>query len=92
MQQVQAILDARQAIRNLAEVAPAELLLAMEVERAVIGGHQLQIVLEQATPQVVPVVLRTEWRRANELGALESVAQVIKGKEEVLRARFGKDG
>ena len=42
--QVEPVLDARQAVGDLAEVAPAELLLAVEVERAVVGRHDLEVV------------------------------------------------
>ena len=67
-----------------------ELLLAVEVERAVVGRDELEVVLDEARPQVVPVVLRAERRRADELGALEPVAQVVERQEQVLRAGLGE--
>jgi hypothetical protein len=62
VEQVDAVLDARQAVGDLAEVAATELLLAVEVERAVVGRHDLQVVLDQALPQLLPVVLRPQRR------------------------------
>ena len=38
---------ARQAVGNLAEVAPAKLLLGLEVERAMVGGDHLQVVPDE---------------------------------------------
>ena len=90
VQQVDPVLDARQAVGDLAEVAAAELLLAVEVERAVVGRDELEVVLDEARPQLVPVVLRPERRRADELGALEAVAHVVERQEQVLRARLGE--
>ena len=68
-----------------------ELLLAVEVERAVVGRDELEVVLDEAGPQVVPVVLGPQGRGAHELGALEPVAQVVERQEEVLRAGLGED-
>ncbi len=92
MEQVDPVLDARQAVGDLAEVAPAHLLLALEVERAVVGGHDLEVVLDQALPELVPVVLGAQGRRAHVLGALEPVAHVVEREEQVLRARLGEGG
>src|SRR5687767_11638494 len=41
VQEVDAILDAGQAVRDLAEVSLTEILLAMEVERAMVGADDL---------------------------------------------------
>ena len=90
MQQVDPILDARQTVGDLPEVAPPKLLLAVEVERAMVGRHELQVVLDEAGPQVVPGLLRAQGRGAHELGALEPVAHVIERQEEVLRAGLGE--
>ncbi len=57
VEQVDPVLDARQAVGDLAEVAATELLLAVEVERAVVGRDELEVVLDEARPQVVPVIL-----------------------------------
>ena len=90
VEQVDPILDAGQAVGDLAEVAPAELLLAVEVERAVVGRDHLQVVLDEAGPQLGLVVLRPQRRRAHELGALEAVAEVVERQEQVLRAGLGE--
>ena len=90
VEQVDPVLDAGQAVGDLAEVAPAELLLAVEVERAVVGRDELEVVLDQPGPQLVPVVLRSQGRRADELRAIEAVAEVVERQEEVLRARLGE--
>src|SRR6185295_12449929 len=82
------VLDARQAVRDLAEVALAELLLAVEVERTVIGRDDLEVVGHEAGPDVLPLVLRAERWRAYELRAVEAVAEVVQRQEQVLRARL----
>ena len=51
VEQVDAVLDTRQAVGDLAEVAHAELLLGVEVERAVVGRDHLQVVLDEALPE-----------------------------------------
>ncbi len=80
-----------QAVGDLAEIAASELLLAVEVERAVVGRDQLEVVVDEPRPQVVPVVLGPERRRTDELGAVEPVAEVVERQEEVLRTRLGED-
>ena len=69
VEQVDPVLDAGQAVRHLPEVALAEVLLALEVERAVVGGDELEIVLDEALPELGLVVGRAERRRADELRA-----------------------
>ena len=90
VEQVDPVLDPRQAVRDLAEVAAAQLLLAVEVERAVVRRDELQVVLDEAGPQIVPVVLRSQGRGADELRALEAVPQVVERQEQVLRACLGE--
>ena len=91
VQQVEPVLDARQAVRDLPEVALAEVLLAVEVERAVVRRDDLEVVLRRGRVQSSGlVVLRPERRRADELRALEAVAHVVERQEEVLRARLGE--
>src|SRR4051794_27306669 len=86
VQQVDAVLDARQPVGDLPEVAAPQLLLAMEVERAVIGRDHLEVVLPEARPQLLPVrVLLAQRRRAHELRSVEAVAQVVQAQEQVLR-------
>jgi hypothetical protein len=91
VEQVHPVLDARQAVGDLAKVAPSELLLAVEVERAVVRGDKLEVVLDETAPQVVPVVLWPQRWRADELGAFEPVAEIVERQEQVLRARLGND-
>ena len=90
VEQVDPVLDARQAVGDLPEVALAELLLAVEVERAVVGRDDLEVVLDEARPELGLVVGRAERRRADELRALEAVAHVVEREEQVLRARLGE--
>ena len=77
MEEVDAVLHARETVRHLPEVAAAHLLLAVEVERAVVGGDDLEIVVDEALPQLGGVVRGPEGRRADELGALEAIAEVL---------------
>ena len=62
MEQVDAILDAGQPVRDLPEVASPKVLLAVEVERAVVGGHDLEVVLDEAGPELGLVVGRPKRR------------------------------
>ena len=52
VEQVDPVLDAGQAVGDLPEVALAEVLLAFEVERAMVGRDQLEVVLDEARPEV----------------------------------------
>ena len=88
VKEIDPILHARQPVRDLPEVAPPELLLAVEIEGAMVGGHDLEIVLDQAVPQVHLVIGRAQRRRAHELGPVEAVAHVVERQEQVLRAGF----
>src|SRR5207249_12328189 len=88
VQQVDPVLDSWQAVGDLAEVALAQVLLAMEIERAMVGRHDLQVVVDEATPELILMVRGTQRRGANELGALEAVAEILERQEEVLRTRF----
>src|SRR5919201_3853709 len=79
--QREAVLDPRQAVGDLGEIALAQYLLFAEMEGAVVGRHQLQVVLEQALPEVVLVRARPQRRRADVLGALEAgTAQVVEAQ------------
>ena len=51
--QVDPLLDAREAVGDLAEVAAAHLLLAVEVERAVVGADELEVVALEGVPELV---------------------------------------
>jgi hypothetical protein len=90
MEEVHAILHGRQAVRDLPEVAPPQLLLSVEVERAVVGGDELEVVRAEPAPEVRLVVLRAQRRAAYVLGALEPVPHVVERQEEVLRAGLGE--
>ena len=90
--EVDPVLDAREAVRDLPEVAPAHLLLAVEVERAVVGPDEREVALDEALPELLLVASGrvAERRRAHELRALEPVAQVVQREEQVLRAGLGE--
>jgi len=77
VEEVDPVLHPGESVRDLPEVTASQLLLALEVERAVIGRDDLEVVLDEAGPQVVPMLLRAERRRTDELGAIEPVAQVV---------------
>src|SRR5215831_4859761 len=84
-EEIEAGLDSRHAIRDLREIVAAELLLLLHAERAMVGRDHLQIVVSEAAPQVILVMLGAERRRAHELGALEAgPRQVILRREQVL--------
>ena len=81
------------AVRDLAEVVLAQLLLFGHAERAVVGRDHLQIVLRQPFPQHVLVPLLAQRRRHHVLGAVEArLLVVVVGQEEILRARLGVGG
>ena len=104
VQQLHAVLDSADAVRDRGEVAEAEFFLVLHAERAVIGADDRQLVHTQALPQValvtvahladvVRIVVATAQRRtAHPLGTLEArQAQCFFEREvEVLRAGFGE--
>src|ERR1039457_3838360 len=93
VQEGHARLDAGGAVRDLREVALAELLLLLHAERAVVGRHGLQVVHAEAAPQRFLVALCAERRRHDVLRALEPrLLVVVIREEEVLRTRFGVHG
>src|SRR5215207_4541916 len=73
-------------------LAAAQLLLLLHAEGAVVGGDDLQVVGLQALPQLVLIPLLAERRRHHVLRALDAVAVVFDGEEEVLRAGLGEGG
>ena len=87
--QVHAVLDQRQAVRDLREIAEPERLLLV-VERAVVGGQHLQVVLRDGVPQERLVDRVAQRRRADVAGALETVQpgprQVADVERQVLDA------
>ncbi len=90
VEQVDAVLDARQTVRDLAEVTLAEVLLAFEIERAVVGRDELEVILHETRPQLLLVIGRSERRRADELRPVETALHVVERQEEVLRAGLGE--
>ena len=54
------MLDAAHAVRDLGEVAKPQLLLVLHAERTVVRRDDLQVVVAQAAPQVIVVVLGPE--------------------------------
>src|SRR3954451_8002436 len=95
VQQLHAMLDAADAVGDLGEVADADLLLLLEAERAVVGGHHRQLVQAQTLPQVagVRLVLGAQRRRAHPLRPLEpGLGELVLDRQvEVLRARLPED-
>ena len=88
-----ALLRAGRAVRDLREVVEPQLLLAREVERAVVGAEDLQVRRLQAVPQRRPVARVAQRRREDVLRALEALAREVGVAEhEVLRARLPVDG
>src|SRR5262249_32938650 len=90
VEQVDSVLDAGQPVGDLPEVALAKVFLALEIERAVVGRNELEVVLDEALPELVLVIRRAERRRTDELRAIEPVAQVVEREEQVLRACLGE--
>ncbi|GFJ84542.1 hypothetical protein Phou_087220 [Phytohabitans houttuyneae] len=94
VQQVDAVLDAADAVGNLGEVADAQLLLVLEAERAVVGGDHGEVVGAQPLPQVllVRLVLAAQRGRADPLGAFEAgrAELVLQREVQVLRAGLGE--
>src|SRR5881396_316242 len=84
------VLHARQPVRDLREVVLAQLLLALVVERRVVGGHDLEVVLLETRPQLLLMILGAQGWGAHELRALEpGPGHVVGGKIEVLGTRLG---
>src|SRR5579862_3171912 len=54
--EVHPMLDAREAVRDLGEVPPAELLLVLEAEGAVVGRDDREIVGAETSPQRLVVL------------------------------------
>src|ERR1039458_9537306 len=89
--QVDAMLDAGDAVGDLREVAHPELLLFLEAEGAVIRRDDAEIVRTQSPPEFGVVTFGSKRRRADVLRAFEALASEIDvGEKEVLRTRFGE--
>src|SRR5205807_2536752 len=87
----EAVLDSGQAVRDLGEVAFPEIFLTLEMERAMVGRDQLQVILEQTLPELIVMRLRSQRRRADVFGALEAgPAEVFQAEIQILRAGLGK--
>src|SRR5207244_13578027 len=97
VEQHHAGLDPRCAVRNLREVAHAELLLFREplvalghAERAVIGRNDLQVVSCEPLPKLVLMPTLAERRAHDVLRSVETWLVVVVDREtEGLRARLG---
>src|SRR4029078_1599585 len=70
--QAHAVLDARTAVRDLAEIVAAELFLLLETERAMIGRDDVESVRTQAVPQLVVIPFFPQRRREHVFGAVEA--------------------
>ena len=88
------MLDTADPVRDLREVADAELLLLLHAERAVIGRDDLQVVRAQESPQVrlVVLVLRSQGSGADVLRTFEPrrAEMILEVQVEVLRARLAE--
>jgi hypothetical protein len=80
--EVHAMLDARQAVGDLGEVALAQLLLLLEAERAVVGRDHAEVVGAQPAPELGLVLAGPQRRRAHVLGALKVLAREVLLAEE----------
>src|ERR1019366_4907273 len=69
--ELQAVLDAGTAVGNLGEIVLAENLLVGETERAVVGRNHLKLILLEPFPEFWQVMLGTQGRGEDVLGALE---------------------
>src|SRR4029077_15841275 len=88
-----AVLESRPPIRNLGEIVLAQFLLFLETKWAVIGGDNLQGVLDKALPQFFLVPFFPERRRENVLCSLESRrVHIFQRKIQILRAGFRISG
>ena len=87
-------LDARRAVRDLREVVPAELLLVLHAERAVVGRDRLEVVEPRGRATARSCFSFAPQRRAHDvLRAVEAgLLVVVVGEEEVLRAGLGVGG
>src|SRR6266540_3874889 len=80
-------MSASEPVGDLGEVADPDLLLVLEMEGAVVGGDELEVVGAQAVPELRLVRLGAQRRRADVFGALEArPGEVVHGQEQVLRA------
>ena len=62
-QQIDAVLERRNAIRNFRKITAAHFLLALEIKRRVISGQRVDESLLQSVPQVGLIFLVTQRRR-----------------------------
>ena len=92
--EVHAVLDAADAVRDGTEVVPAQLLLVLHAERAVVRGDDRQVVGSQALPEVpvVRVLPGPQWRRADVPRSCEARCSevVLEVQVQVLRAGLGE--
>src|SRR5205823_4276054 len=89
--QGEAIFHTRQPVWDLGEIAPSHLLLSLEMEWTMVGRDQLQVILDQALPELIMVRLGSKRRRADILRAFEArPAEVFEAQIQVLRAGLGK--
>ena len=89
---LQPVLEAGPAVRDLGEVVPAERLLAVPEERAVVGRDRRERVGAHGVPEHLVVRRVARGRRVDVLRALE--VRPLRGRqstEEVLRARLAPD-
>jgi len=91
--QLQTILDARTAIRNLGEVVFTQHLLIFKTERAMIGRYHLQMIVLQPVPKLSKIFLLAQRRRKHVLRAFEIWAlHFFNREQQVLRTGFREGG
>src|SRR6185312_9532522 len=92
MDHLQAVLEARAAVRDLREVVPAEGLLPVPEERAVVGRDRGERIRANRFPQDVMIRRVARRRGVDVLRAFEvGLREVVNRPEEVLRARLTPD-
>ena len=93
--QIHAVLHSGHAIGDLGEIADTELLLLLEAEGTVVGGHHRKVVHSQTAPQLGLMLLVTKRSGADEVGALEAIeprtGKVVDRAIQILRAGLGEN-
>ena len=95
--QVHPVLDARQPVGDLAEVALAQLLLVVEVERAVVGRDDLEVVLDDrpsrarpGAPRGAAAASRRTWRPRSRCPCPRATGTGTAGRSRRMPGRPGR--
>src|SRR5262245_60912833 len=93
VEELETVFDSGATVGNFGEVVPAQDLLILEAEGAVIGGNNLQVVVFQAVPEFGEIFLFAKRRSENVFGTLESGAfEFVNREQKILWASFGESG